>query len=289
MTPIHHYNASTPGIRLAVTGAIHGNEICGTHAIHHLMDDLDNGRITLQQGALTLIPICNPEAYRLQTRFIEENLNRVFRPHDHAQTYERQLANFLTPVLESCDALLDLHSIHTKGMEFAMCFNDTPANEMDFITAMNMPAIIHGWSEAYARSFPQQDKGQDMHTAGFMRSKGKIAAGIECGQHDDPQSADIAYYSILRALHHFQMIDIDLPPAQQPQHIMLDTVHIRRHEQDRFARDFMHGDTVRKGDILAITHQGDMITAPDDMLILFPRPACPVSEEWFYSGHKIAV
>lgn len=294
MTPIHHYQSAQHGIKLVITGAIHGNEKCGTLAIQRLIDDLETGRVTLRQGALTLIPICNPQAYELNTRFVDENLNRVFMPQENPQSYEQELANFLCPIVASCDALLDLHSIHTKGREFAMCFDPTPKDEADFIAAINMPFTIHGWSEAYARSFPQQNKGQDMHTAGYMRSQGKIAAGIECGQHDDPHAAEIAYTAIMRALCHFDLIDSTTLPHNileqqetQAHHVMLDQVHLRQHEHDRLIRDFMHGDILHKGEPIVTMANGDVITASRDMLILFPRPACPVGEEFFYSGHFI--
>ncbi|XLM23278.1 succinylglutamate desuccinylase/aspartoacylase family protein, partial [Chromobacterium piscinae] len=39
----HRYQALTDGPALIVTGAVHGNEVCGTIAIRRLMAELEQG------------------------------------------------------------------------------------------------------------------------------------------------------------------------------------------------------------------------------------------------------
>ncbi|MEO9455040.1 succinylglutamate desuccinylase/aspartoacylase family protein [Chromobacterium phragmitis] len=72
----HRYQALKEGPALIVTGAVHGNEVCGAIAIRRLMAELEQGARKLAAGRLTLVPVANPLAYRLGQRGGERNLNR---------------------------------------------------------------------------------------------------------------------------------------------------------------------------------------------------------------------
>lgn len=287
MIHAHYFASTAAGPKLAITGGIHGNEVCGIKALTRLVGELDSGQVTLRQGSLVLVPVANPEAYVRNVRFVDENLNRVFTPTENPATYERKLANVLAPIVGECDALLDLHSIHSKGEPFGMYFGHFSDAEDAFINALGMPLIVEGWAEAYAASLPGINRGQETHTAAFMRSRGKIAAGVECGLHDDPAAVDVAYAAIIRALAHFGLIDNVQPSAPAARRIMMEKVVLRPETGDRLAQDFVHGDAVKKGDVIAHLKDGGHIVAEKDTLVLFPRPACPVGEEWFYTGRDI--
>lgn len=283
----HLYIGAEPGPRLAIMGGVHGNEVCGPKAIYALIDAIKWGIITITRGSLLLMPVANPQSYVENKRFIDENLNRVFMPVKNPQSYEQRLAKNLAPLLGECDALLDIHSIHSRGWPFTLNFGFFNQAEEDFIAALGLPYIVEGWAEAYTASFPGMDLGQSMHTAGFMRTRGKIAAGIECGQHDDPDAVDVATGAIRRALAHFQLIDVAPPEITAPQRVTMQSVYLRLDMADTLAQDFVHGTPVKAGDLLATRANGADIRAEEDGLVLFPRPSCPVGEEWFYTGrHK---
>ena len=70
MTDTHHFQFQSveycgqhPGSRLIITGAVHGNETCGTKAIQRVMQELDSGALIIRNGAVTFVPIANPLAY----------------------------------------------------------------------------------------------------------------------------------------------------------------------------------------------------------------------------------
>ena len=65
---IHFAAPTTPGARLIVTGAVHGNETCGTVAIRRVLDDIEHGRLVINAGAVTFVPIANPLAYERHQR-----------------------------------------------------------------------------------------------------------------------------------------------------------------------------------------------------------------------------
>ncbi len=104
------YASRKDGVRLLVLGAVHGNEVCGTAAIHKLMSELDRGDVALSAGCLTLVPVTNALAHARGTRSGDRNLNRGLRPTTTPADNEDHIANWLCPVLARHDVLLDLHS-----------------------------------------------------------------------------------------------------------------------------------------------------------------------------------
>jgi predicted deacylase len=65
---IHQVIGLSSGPKLIVLGAVHGNETCGTEAIRRLVQELEQGRLRIERGTLTMVPIANPLAYRLKRR-----------------------------------------------------------------------------------------------------------------------------------------------------------------------------------------------------------------------------
>ena len=68
-----HFTATAPGPRLIVTGAVHGNETCGTVAIRRVLGDIEQGRIGLAAGEVTFVPVTNPLAYERGQRQGDRN------------------------------------------------------------------------------------------------------------------------------------------------------------------------------------------------------------------------
>src|SRR5258708_8717187 len=114
------YRGQEAGPRLIVTGAVHGNETCGTKAIRRVMDEIDSGSLEIKSGEVTFVPITNPLAYARGDRAGERNLNRNLGPKDHPSDFEDRIANWLCPLLARHDVLLDLHSTPAASEPFAM-------------------------------------------------------------------------------------------------------------------------------------------------------------------------
>jgi predicted deacylase len=285
MIKSYNFNSGKAGPKIVLMGAIHGNEVCGTQAIQQLIDNLHTGTVKLERGSLLLIPVANPKAYKQGTRFVEKNLNRIFKKTEHPHSYEETLANQLTELLQDCDILIDFHSIHTQGWPFAMHFDFFTDIEEQIIKASGVPFVIKGWDTAYARSLSgATDKGQSKHTVSFMHDLGKIGIGIECGQHEDENSIVVASDTINRLLAYFGLIDRQFEITDHQKTVYLEHVYFRQSEQDLFKQDFYHGQILAKGDVIAHCVDGDILCPKDNMMILFPRPQCPVGEEWFYMG-----
>ena len=114
------YTSPEPGTRLIVTGAVHGNETCGTQAIRRVMTELDAGTLALARGQVTFVPVTNPLAYERRQRQGERNLNRRLAPTEEPREFEDHIANWLCPLLAQHEVLLDLHSFPTPGPPFVM-------------------------------------------------------------------------------------------------------------------------------------------------------------------------
>src|SRR5258708_26918795 len=114
------YRGQEAGPRLIVTGAVHGNETCGTKAIRRVMDEIDSGSLEIKSGEVTFVPITNPLAYARGDRAGERNLNRNLGPKDHPSDFEDRIANWLCLLLARHDVLLDLHSTRGAAEPFAM-------------------------------------------------------------------------------------------------------------------------------------------------------------------------
>ena len=252
---------------------------------------------------MTFIPVANPQAYDKHLRFVERNLNRCLYPKDKPAAYEDHLDTQLCAELDNADVLLDIHSYHTNGGAFGF-IGTTSQAEIDYAIALGLKHYVYGWSEAFSNDTPSNIF-DSMGTTEYTRhigdlpalsdgtiihkDKGGIAITLECGQHDNPDNAAIAYDAIIKALIHLGMIksDEDHNRTEPPIFIQMQTVFIKE-KPGRFVQDWGHCDTVQKGQIIAIYDDGEEVRAPEDGLLVLPyaRSDHSKKEEWFYFGKQ---
>jgi predicted deacylase len=304
----HQFAGLRPGPRLIVLGGVHGDEVCGTRALGRLLGELDAGRIAIERGLLTLVPVCNPLAHALGRRHGDRNLNRRLQPRADPQDHEDHLANILCPWLAAHDVLLDLHSFHTAGEPFAMLGpqdNDGPlepfahsAAEVRLATHLGPVRLVDGWLETYARGVRQRrtraggapslpagddDPAYGIGTTEYMRTCGGYGITLECGQHQDPRAVDVAYRAVLQTLALLGLAALPLEaPAAAFQLLSLRDVTDRLHPGDRFVREWASFDPVPAGEPIGWRHDRSPVTAPFDGHVVFPNPRAEPGQEWFY-------
>jgi predicted deacylase len=103
------FKTGARGPRLLVTGAVHGDEVTASAAIWHAAEQLADWITT---GSVTLIPCVNVLAARASQRQVPlENidLNRRFPGRPDGLLADR-IAHALTRLLETHDALIDVHT-----------------------------------------------------------------------------------------------------------------------------------------------------------------------------------
>lgn len=304
--------ALSPGPKLIVLGAVHGNEIAGTVGIERVVAEIRSGALQLKRGSVTLVPITNPLAYSKRQRMGDRNLNRNLYPKAQPEDYEDRIANVLCPLLAAHDVLLDLHSFHTAGEPFAMIGPPDNSDALEpFSQAMREEAlavrlgpqrIVEGWLSTYAegvrhrlaRTHPSERAGllstdprYGVGTTEYMRTQGGWGITLECGQHDDPNAPEVAYQAIVNTLAHLKMIHTaDPEPRSDTIFLKLVEVTDRLHAQDQFAQSWSSYDPVRQGELIGTRHDGQTILAPNDGFIVFPNPAALPGNEWFYFAQR---
>jgi uncharacterized protein len=298
------FTTPAPGPRLIVTGAVHGNEFCGTVAIRRVLDDFRHARLHLRAGSVTFVPVANPLAYERRQRQGDRNLNRRLAPTSAPLEYEDHVANWLCPLLARHDALLDLHSFQTGDEPFVMVGppnNDgalepfTHAEREEALALrLGVRRLVDGWLGTYAdgvaqrRARAETDSGQHhadygVGTTEYMRRCGGWGLTLECGQHDDPRSPEVAYRAILNTLAHLGLIDVAAPPpASDVEALNLFQVVDRLDPTDRFTRAWTSFDIVHGGDTIALRHDGTPVVAATGGRIVFPNPNAAPGQEWFY-------
>ena len=299
-----NYTGLGKGPRLIVTGAVHGNETCGTKAIRRIMEEIDSGKLLMAAGSVTFVPVTNPLAYQLEQRSGERNLNRNLFPNQNPQDFEDQIANWLCPLLAQHDVLLDLHSFNAQSEPFVMVGpldNEDPlqpfkhaAKERALARRLGVRRFVDGWLATYGAGVQRRmsDKSElatvlryGVGTTEYMRTTGGYALTLECGQHKDPAAPEVAYRAIMNTLAFLKLVDAPEPapvPADQMEALSMVVVHDKAHAGDSFVRQWASFDPVAKGEQIGVRADGTPVTSELDGRILFPDTNAGPNQEWYY-------
>lgn len=282
------YQSSVPGKTLVITGAVHGDEHCGTKAINRLIEAFDKEEIVLTSGKLILVPKCNPLAFERHTRFVDRNLNRYLFPKENPVHYEDYIDPILCGILNQADVLLDLHSYASPGGPFIFLSTNNDEEKL-FARDIGIRDFVCGWAEAYGNNKKQDSDKEGMGTTEYTRSQGGIAVTLECGQHLNEDAPDIGYEAALRALQHVGLTN-KISQSQQDNEkntqrlVRMHDVFYRQ-EGATLAQEYRHFDPVSEGDVIAYDSEKNAIyTASCDGYIVLPKHKAPIGSEWFYFG-----
>lgn len=261
----HVYRALQDGPHLLVLGGVHGDETCGSVAALDICACLNRGEIRLVRGALTVIPVCNPQAQILMQRQVDMNLNRVFQHHDNPTCYEHRLANNLVPYVQSCDYLLDLHSYGVEECGPFVFQDYDSAADHEFAQMIGIPTIVTGWPDIYGPLSAQEYQGDSV---ACVHAHGKIGVVVECGQHQSLQSPIIADGCIRRALAGLALceqttlfpVSLDLPIAPTNRLIRACQM-IRKTKEGSFSRPWKNFRSVSVSTVIAQYEDGEELIA----------------------------
>lgn len=310
------FTAVQPGKRVLITGAVHGNELAGTHGIRRVVAEIENGALEIARGSVTFVPITNPKAYALKRRIGDRNLNRNLAPTDAPTEFEDHIANWLCPLMAKHEVLLDLHSFQAQGQAFVMVGPETNAGpleptihgdtERDWAQRLGVKRAVDGWLSTYAVGVeerraraatqnPTAGKRHDLDakygvgTTEYMRTTGGMALTLECGQHEDPHGPEVAYRAIRNTLALFGLTDEPAPaPATDVEGLHLGTVVDKFDKADAFSRAWQSFDVLKAGDVIGTRANGEIVRAPRDGYIVFPNAVAEANHEWFYLAEATA-
>jgi predicted deacylase len=268
-----------PRPHVGVVGAVHGNEPCGLRAIERLRAELVGGELSLRQGTLFLIH-GNPRATEEQKRHTEggADLNRFFdfrfidEKASETWLYEHHRAFALKPLLESLDAVLDLHSTSAPSPAFAIA---SPVPESQIMAdAVGVGYVTLGWDRPGLLG--------DKVLISPTTRRGLPAVSVECGQHDDPHSAQVAYLCARRALSFLGLLDpiADVAPRSTTR-LMLQAAVKRPSPTFRFVRPLRSMERLSAGELIG-RDENLTLSANGPCWVIMPNDTVPVGEDMLY-------
>lgn len=115
--PIMVWRGALPGPTVAITGAVHGDEINGTGTIRHIIREQP---FDLNAGTLVLVPVVNIQGFERHSRYLPDrrDLNRAFPGMADGSLTSRMAASFFNQVIKRCDYCIDLHSAAIRRTNF---------------------------------------------------------------------------------------------------------------------------------------------------------------------------
>lgn len=266
-------------IKLVLSGAVHGNEKCGTRGIERFLKEYDAGQWPFKQGTVRFLPICNPAAYRAHKRFIDVNLNRIIGDYPKPTTIEEAMAHQIKPHLDWASHVVDLHSYTVDDTPFVFCDTDTPA----MLEFTGLAACHHRVIGMHSMIVKQGASQRYMSVNSYALAHGKLSCTVECGQHESENAPHVAYQTILNVLGGLGIIDYTpQKTASTDWQSCYATAIIFKEKAGRFTRPWNNFETVQAGTVIGTYDDGETVIAPHDSIIYLPKDDGPIGAEWFY-------
>lgn len=253
----------------------HGDEPCGVNALNQILPTLqiESGKVIFVLG--------NPIAFEDNSRFIEYNLNRLFcessfYSEEVQNSYEYKRAQELKSILDQGTALLDIHSTKNQSDPFIVC--EENANKIVQHFPSDFKRVVYGF-----------DAIEPGATDGYMLSKGKIGITIECGQHEDPKTTDIAknaIYSFLKSRGHMNFRSLSFARHKKREVVQMNFIYYSKTDSFTLSRKFYDFEPINKGSLIG-KDGNEKIFAPCDCMIVFAHDCNKAESEAFLLGNKV--
>jgi predicted deacylase len=266
------FAAPEPGPRVLLFAGVHGDEIPGVLGLEALAAELSAGKIQLFKGAVTVAARVNAAALAQNRHFLDENLNRIMGAPSPAGGRERGLAAELAALIETHDAVLDLHATQEPSRPFAFLDDETPACRA-WADVLGVDFLLAGWPALYVAE-------KTLTTTEHAARRGKLALTVEIGDNADPHGPALA-----RAIAHNALARLGVAAggiAVRPPRLLRLVSAPRRSGPGAFAKPWKSFDRVRAGEPLARYEGGEELRSPVDGFVVMPHAQAAIGEEWYY-------
>jgi succinylglutamate desuccinylase len=256
-----------------IIAGIHGNETCGVEAIEAILASL-----TIEKGIVHVI-FGNPRALEQSTRFIDTNLNRLFRSDNllsesQRSSYEYGRSRHIMKLVSEAGASLDIHSTLNESRPFIVC-------------EKNASEIVQMFPADFLRTVRGFGSIEPGATDDYMNAQGKIGITIECGSHNDPRAKEIATMAILEFLRTRGHISGSLPELQGSREIVqMDSLYYSTSDSFKLSRKFYDFETISAGTLIGLDATKSIFAA-EDYMIVFAHDCHKIGEEAFLLGHRV--
>ena len=259
--PVHIWRGNAPGPTVAVTGAVHGDEINGTGAIRKIIRERP---FEITAGTLVLVPVVNILGFERHTRYLPDrrDLNRSFPGSKTGSAASRMASAFFSQVIERADYCIDLHTAAVRRTNFPNVRADlTNPDLTDFARAFGAELILNA----------KGPKGSLRESASAV---GCATLILEAGEiwKVEPTVAEYAIRGIANCLKFLAMVEGE--PTKPTYRVETDATKWVRAEHGGFLEFHVApGDIVEEGDPIAtntdlLGEQQNTIHAPRDGIIL---------------------
>jgi predicted deacylase len=263
------------GPHVMVAALVHGNELCGAIIVDFLLrNEVRPLRGKLSLGFLNVAAFAAFDAERPEvSRWVDEDFNRVWDvavldgPRD---SVELRRAREIRPLIDQVDFLLDLHSMQHPTEPLMLC--GPTAKGRRFARSVGYPE--------YVMCDAGHAAGRRLRDYGAFADEGspKNALLVECGQHWEKKSVEVARESALRFLLSLDMVKRDFAfrfltvtePA--PQKVIEVTAPVTiRTEGFRFAEPYRGLEVIaEQGTVIGWDGDEEIRTPYDDCVLVMP-------------------
>ncbi len=146
--------SNTQTKHIIISCGIHGDETAPMELVDKLLEDILSGFQTVKERCLFIF--AHPEAMQKHTRFIEDNLNRLFddRPHSHTQEYviakhlKKTVTDFYAGTAPTLRWHLDLHCAIRQSKHYSFAVSPKTRHPvrsralMQFIEQAHIDAVM---------------------------------------------------------------------------------------------------------------------------------------------------
>lgn len=142
--PIMVWRGKQPGPTVAVTAAVHGDEINGTGVIRKIIREVP---FELTSGTLVMIPVVNLFGYERNSRYLPDrrDLNRSFPGTREGSLASRLAHSFFSQIIRRCDYCIDLHTAAVRRTNFPNVRADMSRPDVaEFARAFGAELVVSG-------------------------------------------------------------------------------------------------------------------------------------------------
>jgi predicted deacylase len=272
---VWRFTSNAAGPRVTVQALTHGNEVCGAIALDWLL----NIGIRPSRGTLTLV-FANAAAYRTfdradpyAARCLDEDFNRLWDEsvlEGKRRTQELARARALRPLYDETDLLLDLHSMTDACAPLALAGRQPKGVALARAVGTPQYIVVDAGHRA-GRRLRDYGAFDDPHDR-------RAALLVECGQHFERDSPDVARQCMLRFLRHAGIVDrkfldafVDAMPPPPQRVIEIVDVVTAETADFTFTRPVAGMTTVASaGTLLARDGEREIRTPCDDCVLIMP-------------------
>jgi predicted deacylase len=273
---VHTFDSGQPGPHVMINALTHGNEVCGAIVV----DALLRAGLRPRRGRLTL-SFANVAAYLRfdpaqpdAARFVDQDFNRVWTAKVLDDTARRSSeldrAREMRPVIDTVDALLDLHSMHEKSAPLIVA--GPLAKGIELSLRVGAPATV-----MCDEGRPEGRRMRDYEGFGEAGSP-KNALLVECGQHWERAAVAVARDVTARFLQVSGVVDAqDLPEdwilaSPQVMHVVRVTEPVVATSMDfKFADAYTGLEIISQAGTVIGWSEGEAVRTPyDNCMLVMP-------------------